>query len=68
VIVRELLVDVARGLDVRVLLWAGAPVPVIRPDRGDVRRDRDALMSGSRVRVGSIGVSISFTAITKRSW
>jgi phosphatidylserine/phosphatidylglycerophosphate/cardiolipin synthase-like enzyme len=52
VIVRELLADVARGVDVRVLLWAGAPVPVTRPDRRDVRRDRDALMSGSRVRVG----------------
>lgn len=52
VIVRELLRDVARGLDVRVLLWAGAPVPVIRPDARDVRRDRDALMAGSRVRVG----------------
>jgi phosphatidylserine/phosphatidylglycerophosphate/cardiolipin synthase-like enzyme len=52
VIVRELLADVGRGVDVRVLLWAGAPVPVIRPDRRDVRRDRDALVSGSRVRVG----------------
>jgi phosphatidylserine/phosphatidylglycerophosphate/cardiolipin synthase-like enzyme len=52
VIVRELLADVARGVDVRVLLWAGAPVPVIRPDRRDVRRDRDALVTGSRVRVG----------------
>jgi phosphatidylserine/phosphatidylglycerophosphate/cardiolipin synthase-like enzyme len=51
VIVRELLADAARGVDVRVLLWAGAPVPVIRPDRRDVRRDRDSLMAGSRVRV-----------------
>jgi phosphatidylserine/phosphatidylglycerophosphate/cardiolipin synthase-like enzyme len=51
VIVRELLADVARGVDVRVLLWAGAPVPVIRPDRRDVRRDRDDLVAGSRVRV-----------------
>jgi phosphatidylserine/phosphatidylglycerophosphate/cardiolipin synthase-like enzyme len=51
VIVRELLADVARGVDVRVLLWAGAPVPVIRPDRRQVRRDRDDLATGSRVRV-----------------
>jgi phosphatidylserine/phosphatidylglycerophosphate/cardiolipin synthase-like enzyme len=51
-IVRELLADVARGVDVRVLLWAGAPVPVIRPDRRDVRRDRDQLTAGSRIRVG----------------
>jgi phosphatidylserine/phosphatidylglycerophosphate/cardiolipin synthase-like enzyme len=51
VIVRELLADVARHVDVRVLLWAGAPVPVIRPDRRDVRRDRDDLVRGSSVRV-----------------
>jgi phosphatidylserine/phosphatidylglycerophosphate/cardiolipin synthase-like enzyme len=51
VVVRDLLADVARGVEVRVLLWAGAPLPVIRPDRRDVRRDRDSLTSGSRVRV-----------------
>jgi phosphatidylserine/phosphatidylglycerophosphate/cardiolipin synthase-like enzyme len=51
-IVGELLADVARGVDVRVLLWAGAPLPVMRPARSDVRRDRDALVAGSRVRVG----------------
>jgi phosphatidylserine/phosphatidylglycerophosphate/cardiolipin synthase-like enzyme len=52
IVVRDLLTDVARSVEVRVLLWAGAPVPVIRPDRRDVRRDRDSLTSGSRVRVG----------------
>jgi phosphatidylserine/phosphatidylglycerophosphate/cardiolipin synthase-like enzyme len=51
VIVRDLLADVAGGVDVRVLLWAGAPIPVIRPDRRDVRRDRDELTRGSQVRV-----------------
>jgi phosphatidylserine/phosphatidylglycerophosphate/cardiolipin synthase-like enzyme len=51
VIVRELLADVSRGVDVRVILWAGAPVPVIRPDRRDVRRDRHELITGSRVKV-----------------
>jgi phosphatidylserine/phosphatidylglycerophosphate/cardiolipin synthase-like enzyme len=51
VVVRELLADAAREVDVRVLLWAGAPVPVIRPDRRDVRRDRDGLTRGSGVRV-----------------
>lgn len=50
-VVRELLADVSRGVDVRVMLWAGAPVPVIRPDRRDVRRDRHELSSGSRVKV-----------------
>jgi len=50
-VVRELLADVSPGVDVRVILWAGAPVPVIRPDRRDVRRDRRELASGSRVKV-----------------
>ncbi len=52
VIVRELLADAARDVDVRVLLWAGAPVPVIRPDRRDVRRVRAQLVTGSGVKVG----------------
>ena len=51
VIVHDLLHDVATDVEVRVLLWAGAPVPVIRPDRRDVRRDRNHLMTGSRVKV-----------------
>lgn len=51
VIVRDLLADVARGIEVRVILWAGAPLPVIRPDRRDVRRDRHELTAGSRVKV-----------------
>ena len=50
-IVRELLADVAHDVDVRVIVWAGAPFPVIRPDRRDVRRDRDELTEGSGVRV-----------------
>ncbi|TME50642.1 MAG: phospholipase, partial [Chloroflexi bacterium] len=33
-IVRELLADVAARLPVRVLIWAGAPLPVLRPWRG----------------------------------
>jgi phosphatidylserine/phosphatidylglycerophosphate/cardiolipin synthase-like enzyme len=51
-IVHGLLAQTARKLDVRVLLWAGAPFPVVRPDRRDVRRDRDALTRGSNVQVG----------------
>ena len=50
-VVRQLLAETAERVDVRVLLWAGAPVPVIRPTRSDVRRERDALESGSRVKV-----------------
>ena len=41
----------SRDVHVRVILWAGAPVPVIRPDRRDVRRDRNDLLTGSRVKV-----------------
>ena len=48
-IVRELLADVGARLPVRVLIWAGAPLPVLRPWRGDGREVRDQLMAGSRI-------------------
>lgn len=47
---RDLLGDLARQVDVRVLLWAGAPVPLFKPTRQAVRRVRDELVRGSRVR------------------
>ena len=47
---RELLASVAERADVRVLLWAGAPVPVFSPKRRDVRQVRDELVRGTRVR------------------
>jgi phosphatidylserine/phosphatidylglycerophosphate/cardiolipin synthase-like enzyme len=43
VIVRDLLAAAARHADVRVLLWAGAPLPVFRPARRLVRSVRDEL-------------------------
>jgi phosphatidylserine/phosphatidylglycerophosphate/cardiolipin synthase-like enzyme len=43
VVVRNLLADLAARVDVRVLLWAGAPLPVFRPSRRTVRRTRDEL-------------------------
>ena len=43
VVVRNLLAGLAARLDVRVLLWAGAPLPVFRPSRRRVRRTRDEL-------------------------
>ncbi len=46
---RELLSDVAERIDVRVLAWAGAPLPLFRPDRRDVRRMRDELVAGTRI-------------------
>ena len=45
VIVRELLAEAARRVDVRVLLWAGAPLPVFKPSRRMARAVREQLMS-----------------------
>jgi phosphatidylserine/phosphatidylglycerophosphate/cardiolipin synthase-like enzyme len=45
VVARDLLADAARRVDVRALLWAGAPLPVFRPSRRMVRRVRDELES-----------------------
>jgi phosphatidylserine/phosphatidylglycerophosphate/cardiolipin synthase-like enzyme len=46
---RELLANVAERADVRVLSWAGSPLPLFRPDRKQAREMRDELMRGSRV-------------------
>ncbi|MGZ4334157.1 MAG: hypothetical protein ACXVRJ_07780 [Gaiellaceae bacterium] len=35
---RELLAEAADRVDVRVLAWAGAPLPLFHPDRGEVRQ------------------------------
>jgi phosphatidylserine/phosphatidylglycerophosphate/cardiolipin synthase-like enzyme len=47
--VRELFADAAERCDVRVLTWAGAPLPFFHPDRGEVRAMRDALTRGTRI-------------------
>jgi phosphatidylserine/phosphatidylglycerophosphate/cardiolipin synthase-like enzyme len=47
----ERLADAAERVDVRVLMWAGAPLPLFHPDRGQARDVRDALTRGTRVRV-----------------
>ena len=41
VVVRDLLVEAAARVEVRVLLWAGAPLPVFTPSRRLVRGVRD---------------------------
>jgi phosphatidylserine/phosphatidylglycerophosphate/cardiolipin synthase-like enzyme len=46
---RGLLADVAQRCDVRVLAWAGAPLPLFHPDRGEVRAMRDELTRGTRI-------------------
>jgi phosphatidylserine/phosphatidylglycerophosphate/cardiolipin synthase-like enzyme len=49
VVLRNLLADLAERLDVKVLVWAGAPMPLFRPSRGDVRTMRDELIRGTRI-------------------
>jgi phosphatidylserine/phosphatidylglycerophosphate/cardiolipin synthase-like enzyme len=50
VVLRELLREAAESVEVRVLLWAGAPVPLFSPRRSDVREARDELVRGTRIR------------------
>ncbi len=48
---RDLLAEVAgRGVEVRVLLWAGAPVPVFQPRRSTVRKVRRELIDGTAIK------------------
>jgi phosphatidylserine/phosphatidylglycerophosphate/cardiolipin synthase-like enzyme len=47
---RDLLGELAERIDVRVLLWAGAPAPVFTPARAAVREVRAELMRGTKVR------------------
>ena len=44
-----LLSAAAERVDVRVLAWAGAPLPLFHPDRAEVRRMRDELIRGTRI-------------------
>src|SRR2546423_1184218 len=46
---RDLLGDVADRADVRVLAWAGAPLPVIKPTRRMARECRRRLAAGTKV-------------------
>ena len=48
-VLRDLLTTLAERVDVRVLAWAGAPLPLFRPSRGDVRKMQAELMRGSRI-------------------
>src|SRR3954453_21516363 len=50
VVLRELLREAAESVEVRVLLWAGAPVPLFSPKRTDVRQARDELVRGTRIK------------------
>src|SRR6266480_4001351 len=46
---RDLLGELAERVEVRVLLWAGAPLAVFEPSRRRVRRERAELIGGTRV-------------------
>src|SRR5919204_2420992 len=46
---RELLAEVAERIPVRVLLWAGAPLPVFNPPRRRVREVQRRLGDGTRI-------------------
>jgi phosphatidylserine/phosphatidylglycerophosphate/cardiolipin synthase-like enzyme len=48
---RELLAGTAEHADVRVLAWAGAPLPLFKPARADMRAVRDAMVKGTKIRM-----------------
>jgi len=48
-VLRNLLAELAERLDVRVLVWAGAPLPLFRPSRGDVSTMRDRLTKHTKI-------------------
>jgi phosphatidylserine/phosphatidylglycerophosphate/cardiolipin synthase-like enzyme len=49
VTLRNLLADLAERLDVRVLIWAGAPLPLFRPSRREMRRIREELTAHTKI-------------------
>ena len=49
-VVRVLLAELAEKVDVRVLLWKGAPIPAFRPSRADVREMERALVRHSKIK------------------
>jgi phosphatidylserine/phosphatidylglycerophosphate/cardiolipin synthase-like enzyme len=46
---RELLAETAERVEVKVLAWAGAPLPLFHPDRKEVREMRERLVAGTRI-------------------
>jgi phosphatidylserine/phosphatidylglycerophosphate/cardiolipin synthase-like enzyme len=48
---RELLARAAERVEVLLLAWAGAPLPLFHPDRKKVRAVGEALSEGARIRV-----------------
>jgi phosphatidylserine/phosphatidylglycerophosphate/cardiolipin synthase-like enzyme len=50
VVLGALLAELAERIDVRILVWAGSPVPVFHPTRSDVRATIETLTRGTRIR------------------
>ncbi len=50
VVLGQLLAQLAQRIDVRVLVWAGAPVPLFHPTRKEVGRGVRTLVRGTRIR------------------
>jgi phosphatidylserine/phosphatidylglycerophosphate/cardiolipin synthase-like enzyme len=49
VVLGELLAEAAERLDVSVLVWAGSPVPLFHPTRGEIREAIQTLTRGTRI-------------------
>ena len=49
-ILRNVLAELAERVDVRILVWAGAPLPLFRPSRRTVRAMRERLCRGTKIR------------------
>jgi phosphatidylserine/phosphatidylglycerophosphate/cardiolipin synthase-like enzyme len=49
VVLRNLLAELAESIDVRVLVWAGAPLPLFRPSRREMRRIREELSVATKI-------------------
>src|SRR4051812_14761905 len=47
--VKDLLAETAERVPVRVLVWAGAPVPVFQPRRPEVKAARERLVNGTKI-------------------
>ncbi len=52
-VIGELLAEAAERIDVRVLVWAGAPVPAFHPTRSEVRRTVQRLTRRTKIRCES---------------
>jgi phosphatidylserine/phosphatidylglycerophosphate/cardiolipin synthase-like enzyme len=49
----EMLAEAAQRVDVRVLVWAGAPVPAFHPTRKEVAQTVETLTRGTKIRAES---------------